>query len=1007
MPKADSKKSAEASKRKTRSASDMSSRPKSCPKTAKAPPFKVQSSSSASLASAKPEKNFKSASPAHVQPSTPENYLTSEAPAANTPMLLRSISKQAQVSQVEFQPPGKPNNTSGPNDIKILQATTSPTPVNNDALTETVPTPPGSVRSRCDSQLSSDNSAALTTTAVNPPRTDVNSTEQNSCDTAVQTPNVEDTVRVETRFNELSSANYPPCTLKDSSKTTLPLSQALPPNTGVAQSRELEHVETLVHSVRSRTSSNDVTFLGTEAGCVTHPIAPLPPASSLSLCPPPHPLMSPHNITPLSVASLTHRKDTHCEPIASSSGLATVSQSKKLPLKSSSSSADTHSKTMVTNLIDLDNSENSTDESVISKTPKNKIKPGSSLSTTHKLALLPQETSFWSISSTNSKTTTSYEPSHSAKQNAGLENSHPPTNHETRSDTQDAQFRPVTFKRARRQRNPSKNSMTDSRPQNTKVFIESTLSYRLTNQLLKRSKYYQDILLMSRSQDETGYTLAFPDANTANLFMSTKTGSELDTFVKRPPHIPPRSVDILLSNLSDKIALTEIVEEIEEEYLIPIQSIYRLTRKTPDGIEYNTNTVKITISTEHEDYLINACKISGDARRQQLCLKLFCGIHPLTYAQSKPEPPQCTRCWRFMHVARMCKNPVRCKICAQNHPYSVCPHHNSDNHSFDKCANCGGPHRATWPKCEKYQECLQTIKKQLKKNHEDTYQKARLEKHSPEAEQVHHRQQIITQQGKHHANEQHSKNATGRSTSSLTEHTPATSSNLRQQSEINSPITTQPKYKINSPPKTYAQMVAEAKPSYRLASPPASKDNDAGVIRECSQSDLHVNEFLTPKPMRHRKKKGSSGRQGAREDKGQPSPDEVPMSPVHSDTRPRPQQPVHTHTLRLGDGRNALTHNSAQPKHVTYASHNSSDTEITNSPSRNTKRLSESPVDMILRNLTASLDAFSHPQFNGHVGIVQYISLLNLAYALLQRIVATINPRFPPTNNLIDHLECL
>ena len=122
MPKADSKKCAEASKRKTRSASDMSSRPKSCPKTAKAPPFKVQSSSSASLASAKPEKNFKSASPAHVQPSTPENYLTSEAPAANTPMLLRSISKQAQVSQVEFQPPGKPNNyyTSGPNDVKIL-----------------------------------------------------------------------------------------------------------------------------------------------------------------------------------------------------------------------------------------------------------------------------------------------------------------------------------------------------------------------------------------------------------------------------------------------------------------------------------------------------------------------------------------------------------------------------------------------------------------------------------------------------------------------------------------------------------------------------------------------------------------------------------------------------------------------------------------------------------------------------------------------------------------------
>lgn len=1133
MPKVDSKKCSEASKRKTRSASDTSNRPKSCPKSSKARPLKVRSSSSATLASDKPSNTPKPASPAHVQPSLPEKFFISVAPAFNTPMLLRSNGKLAEASQ---------------EGARVEENTSSPL--------KNVPPP---------------STHALTPTAANFPIIKTNSfgfADQN-------------TITVKSVYGDTSKAEAPSADDLPSPPSP-PLSLAFPPSTGVAQGSELEHVETLFPSVSSTATLKDATctFLGAEDGFVPLPIdstltlpppsapstsppphchfippstssslppphtssapsplplpptpsalssLPLPPATSTFLLPPtpsapssfplpsapsvPSPCTSSFNHLPLpppmasSPSLLLHNsmtsaqaipadvKDARTKPVASSSGLATTTEMTKPVLKSSSFSAYTTSKTAITHHVDLDHSENSAEENV--KTPKHKVKSCAIRNTVPKPAQLPHDTSFWSISSTNSKTTVSYDPSNSAKQNACPETGRSQTDLETRSVMQDAHFRPVNNKRARRPRNPSRNSLTDNnRPQNTKVFLESTLSHRLTNQLLKRSKYYQDILIMTRSQDETGYNLTFPDANTANLFMSTKTGSELDTFVKRPPNVPVRSVDFLLSNLSDKIPLTEIIEEIEEEYLIPIQSIYRLTRKTPDGIEYNTNTVKITISTEHEEYLINACKMSGDSRHQQLCLKLFCGIHPLTYAQPKIEPPQCTRCWRFMHSARLCKNPVRCKICALNHPYSVCPHRNSDCHNFDKCANCGGTHRATWSKCIKYQECLQAMKFQLKKNREmlPVPQKATLESYSLESEQAGQRQQKTVPPGEYSKNEQQLKSNLYRSASGLTENATMTANpNARKDSETESTNNKQRQSKIRSPPKTYAQRAAQAEPPYRLTSPPVPKDRDAGEFVDGSQSLKHTRLYgpPSPKPQRQRNKKENLRQQADRGNHGQADLLAL-MPPTHTDTPEANFSP-------------------AQTKRVTYTSHNSPESTVEHLLSPRTRRLfsseaisaaqsnevknktqsvcvnplptdffmtsalstqtqstnsgkppftrltnvthpsesrriydqtnttgshnrscnttspcaqpnlharqalceqtqSVSPsVDLILRNLRESLDAFSHPQFNGLVGIVQYISLLNLAYDLLQRIVATITPQFPLSNNLTDHLRC-
>lgn len=79
----------------------------------------------------------------------------------------------------------------------------------------------------------------------------------------------------------------------------------------------------------------------------------------------------------------------------------------------------------------------------------------------------------------------------------------------------------------------------------------------------------------------------------------------------------------------------------------------------------------------------------------------------------RPKVPQCTRCFTFGHVVSSCTLPYElCVICGSDHPARM---HNAqaeccrDTPSgtpcthVPKCANCGGPHRATAPECPFFQ----------------------------------------------------------------------------------------------------------------------------------------------------------------------------------------------------------------------------------------------------------------------------------------------------------------
>ncbi|KAH7976112.1 hypothetical protein HPB52_008671 [Rhipicephalus sanguineus] len=57
-------------------------------------------------------------------------------------------------------------------------------------------------------------------------------------------------------------------------------------------------------------------------------------------------------------------------------------------------------------------------------------------------------------------------------------------------------------------------------------------------------------------------------------------------------------------------------------------------------------------------------------------------------------PTQCYNCFRYGHMAKHCRRSVRCKVCAGDHSYKDCV-----SRFGQRCANCDGPHAATYGRC--------------------------------------------------------------------------------------------------------------------------------------------------------------------------------------------------------------------------------------------------------------------------------------------------------------------
>lgn len=60
-----------------------------------------------------------------------------------------------------------------------------------------------------------------------------------------------------------------------------------------------------------------------------------------------------------------------------------------------------------------------------------------------------------------------------------------------------------------------------------------------------------------------------------------------------------------------------------------------------------------------------------------------------------PPVKQCFRCLRYGHMAKYCKNNVRCSICTEGHSFKECTKPTSEA----TCVHCGGPHIAISGSC--------------------------------------------------------------------------------------------------------------------------------------------------------------------------------------------------------------------------------------------------------------------------------------------------------------------
>ena len=88
-----------------------------------------------------------------------------------------------------------------------------------------------------------------------------------------------------------------------------------------------------------------------------------------------------------------------------------------------------------------------------------------------------------------------------------------------------------------------------------------------------------------------------------------------------------------------------------------------------------------------------------------LSQNLMCNVTGIVYKVEEFRQPvsvrQCFNCQCFSHTAQNCKSKQKCVICGENHSHKGCPKKEAKQ---PKCANCSGPHVASYKGCPEYKK---------------------------------------------------------------------------------------------------------------------------------------------------------------------------------------------------------------------------------------------------------------------------------------------------------------
>ena len=99
-------------------------------------------------------------------------------------------------------------------------------------------------------------------------------------------------------------------------------------------------------------------------------------------------------------------------------------------------------------------------------------------------------------------------------------------------------------------------------------------------------------------------------------------------------------------------------------------------------------------------------EISDPAEAEALVSQnLMCNVTGIVYQVEEFRRPtsvtQCFNCQSFGHSAKNCRSKQKCLICGESHSHKGCPNREAKK---AKCANCSGPHVASYRGCPEYKK---------------------------------------------------------------------------------------------------------------------------------------------------------------------------------------------------------------------------------------------------------------------------------------------------------------
>ena len=99
-------------------------------------------------------------------------------------------------------------------------------------------------------------------------------------------------------------------------------------------------------------------------------------------------------------------------------------------------------------------------------------------------------------------------------------------------------------------------------------------------------------------------------------------------------------------------------------------------------------------------------EIKDEAEAEALVSQnLTCHITGIIYKVEEFRSPvsvqQCWNCQSFSHSAKTCRSKTKCLICGESHHHKRCPNREKKQ---PKCANCKGPHVASYKGCPAYKK---------------------------------------------------------------------------------------------------------------------------------------------------------------------------------------------------------------------------------------------------------------------------------------------------------------